>query len=232
LRRKAVEEAVCLAGLELPGGLDYEVIGDDPILRSPHYLGKGAAVARLLTGVAAGEMWRVRAGERQALTVDARHAAATLASYSHLRLLEPDKAPLATLLPDERVVGGIVPTLDGRHVQLHSSFNDGPEILKELGLSQEASREEVVAAVAARDAFELEAAFIRLKVCGGVVMSKEEWAEHPQGRAITGLPVVSITKIGEAPPEPLPDGDRPASGVAGRRSHSSACRPDLRQDHR
>jgi hypothetical protein len=25
--------------------------------------------------------------------------------------------------------------------------------------------------------------------------------------------VVRITKIGEAPPEPLPDGDRPAAGV-------------------
>jgi hypothetical protein len=213
LEPSAVEHAVRLAGLELPRGLDYEVIGEDPILRSPHYLGNGAAVARLLTGVAAGEMWRARTGERQALTIDARHAAAALTSFSHLRLMEPDKAPLATPLGGGRVVGGIVPARDHRYVQLHSSFNDGPQVLEELGLGQEASREEVEAAVAARDAFELEAAFIRRKVCGGVVMSKEEWAKHPQGRAIADWPVVRITKIGEARPEPLPDGDRPASGV-------------------
>lgn len=202
-----------LAGLELPGGLDYEVVGEDPILRSPHYLGNGAAVARLLTGVAAGEMWRTRTGESQALSVDARHAAAALTSYGHLRLLDRDAAASPNRLLAERVVGGIVPARDGRYVQLHSSFNDGPKVLDLLGLGPDASRDEVLAAVADRDAFELEAAFIGRKVCGGVVMSKQEWAQHPQGMAIADLPVVRITKIGEASPEPLPDGDRPASGV-------------------
>jgi hypothetical protein len=213
LEQAAVEQAVRLAGLELPEGLEFEVVGEDPILRSPHHLGNGSAVARLLTGVAAGEMWRTRTGERQALTVDARHAAAALTSYAHLRLLDRDAPASPDRLLAERVVGGIVPARDGRHVQLHSSFNDGPAILDELGLGRDATREEVAAAVAARDAFELEAAFIRRRVCGGVVMSKQEWASHPQGIAVADLPVVSITKIGDAPREPLPDGDRPASGV-------------------
>ena len=31
--------------------------------------------------------------------------------------------------------------------------------------------------------------------------------------AIADWPVVRITKIAESPPEPLPEGDRPASGV-------------------
>jgi hypothetical protein len=213
MQRSAVESAVRLAGLELSHGLEYEVVGEDPILHSPHYLGNGAAVARLLTGVAANEMWRARTGERQALSVDARHAAAALTSFAHLRLLDPDQAPLPARPGADRVVGGIVPARGDRYVQLHSSFNDGPTVLDELGLGQDASRDEVEAAVAARDAFELEAAFIRRKVCGGVVMSKDEWAEHPQGRAIADWPVVRITKIGEAPREPLPDGERPASGV-------------------
>jgi hypothetical protein len=208
-----VEGAVKLAGLELPDGLEFEVLGEEPILRSPHYLGTGAAVARLLTGVGAGEMWRTRTGERQSLTVDARHAAAALTSYSHLRLMDPDEPPSFDRLGAGRVVGGIVRARDGRFVQLHSSFNDGPTVLEELGLGPDASREEVEAAVAARDSFELEEAFIRRRVCGGVVMSKGEWAAHPQGRAIADRPVVLITKIGEAPRKPLPPGDRPASGV-------------------
>ncbi|MGH9046557.1 MAG: CoA transferase [Acidimicrobiales bacterium] len=213
VRHEAVERAVALAGLELPEDADYEILGEDPILSSPHHLGEGAAVARLMTGVAASEMWRTRTGKGQSLRVEAPHAAAALTSYAHVRLLDAEDPAAGTRLPAQRLLAGIVAARGGRHVQLHSSFNDGPAILEELGLGEDATREDVEAAVGARDAFELQAAFIDRKVCGGVVMSKEEWAEHPQGRAIAGWPVVKITKIGEAPIEPLTDGDRPASGV-------------------
>ncbi|MHB1548553.1 MAG: CoA transferase, partial [Acidimicrobiales bacterium] len=83
----------------------------------------------------------------------------------------------------------------------------------ELGLDESATTEEIDAAVAGRDAFELEAAFVARRICGGVVRSKEEWAAHPQGRAIAGLPAVTVTKIADAPPIALPDGDRPTAGV-------------------
>jgi CoA-transferase family III len=185
-----VERAVKLAGLSLPAEAGFEVTGAEPVLASPHFLATGAAAARLLTGLAAVELWRQRTGRRQRVVVDARHAAASL-----LRITR------------------IVPARDGRYVQLHGSFHDGPAILAELGLGESASPGEIDAAVAARDAFELEAAFIARRVCGGVVRSKEEWAAHPQGRAISDLPAVTVTQIGEAPPAALPDGARPLSGV-------------------
>jgi crotonobetainyl-CoA:carnitine CoA-transferase CaiB-like acyl-CoA transferase len=210
--RSEVEQAVRLGGLDLPPDADYEVIGSDPILRSPHYLGNGAAVARLLTGIAANELWRVRTGGSQSIAVDARHAAAALRSFQHIKYFDPDKQQPARGTRSMRVMG-IVPARDDRYVQLHGSFNDGPQILEELGLDETASQEDIAAAVKRRDAFELEASFIRRRVCGGVVMTKEEWAAHPQGRATADWPVVRITKIGDSPREPLPDGDRPASGV-------------------
>jgi hypothetical protein len=40
-----------------------------------------------------------------------------------------------------------------------------------------------------------------------------EWDAHPQGRAVAGLPVFSIERIGAAPAEHLPPGARPLSGV-------------------
>jgi hypothetical protein len=215
MERFEVERAVKLAGLELPGQVEYEVIGQDPILPSPHYLGNGAAVARLLTGMAASELWRLRTGRNQAVTVDARHAAASLRSYLYAHPVD-DAAPSPDAGARARGVlrvTRIVRARDGRYVQLHGSFHDSPKILDELGLGEDASAEDIDAAVAKRDAFELEAAFIARKICGGVVRSKQEWAAHPQGAAIADLPVVTITKIGEAPPEPLPDGDRPAAGV-------------------
>ncbi|SRR5579875_12755 len=213
MQRATIERAVRLAGLELPGDADFEVTGDEPVLPSPHYLATGAACARVLTGLAAAELWRTRTGESQAISVDAAHAAAALRSYMHLRLLDRAQSPSVELTTRQRVLTGIVRARDGRYVQLHQSFNDGPAILEELGLREDPTREEVEAAVARRDAFELEAAFIARRVCGGVVMSKEEWAAHPQGQAIGTWPVVRITRIGDAPPEPLVDGDRPASGV-------------------
>jgi len=212
MRAEAVGHAAKLGGLELPPDLEFEVVGDDPILRSPHRLGEGAAVARLLTGVGASEMWRTRTGRCQSLRVDARHAAAALTSYAHIRLLDAEDPGAASRRP-ARVLTRIVAARDGRYVQLHSSFNDGPSMLEELGLDEAATPEEVDAAVAARDAFELESAFVARRICGGVVMSKDEWAAHPQGRAIAEWPVVRVTKIADSPPEPLPPGDRPASGV-------------------
>ena len=40
-----------------------------------------------------------------------------------------------------------------------------------------------------------------------------EWDAHPQGRAVAALPVFTIEQIGDAPPQPLPPGKHPLSGV-------------------
>jgi crotonobetainyl-CoA:carnitine CoA-transferase CaiB-like acyl-CoA transferase len=215
VERSEIERAVKLARLEPPDGVDYHVIGQDPILPSPHYLGNGAAVVRLLTGVAASALWRIRTGRRQEVVVDAHHAAASLRSYhfAHSVGEPPPSLQAAQRARGAARVTRIAAARDGRYVQLHGSFHDGPQILLELGLDETASSEQIDAAVAQRGAFELEAGFIQRRVCGGVVRSRQEWADHPQGRAIASLPVVTITKIGESAPEPLPDGDRPTAGI-------------------
>ena len=46
-----------------------------------------------------------------------------------------------------------------------------------------------------------------------MVRSAEEWKTHPQAAAIASLPLLEIEKIGDAPFEPLPKGDRPLSGI-------------------
>jgi crotonobetainyl-CoA:carnitine CoA-transferase CaiB-like acyl-CoA transferase len=214
MERFEIERAVKLGGVELPNDVDYHVVGQDPIVASPHYLGNGSAVVRLLTGLAANELWRLRTGRSQEVVVDARHAAASLRSYRLTDVVGQDPpSPGAANQSRAAAITRIVAARDGRHVQLHGSFHDGPQILAELGLDADASSEDIDAAVAGRDAFDLEAAFIRRQVCGGVVRSRSEWAQHPQGRAIADLPVVTVTRIGDSPPEPLPEGDRPTAGV-------------------
>ena len=63
------------------------------------------------------------------------------------------------------------------------------------------------------DALELEEAIIAAHGAGGMVRTMEEWAQHPQAAAIASLPLMEIVKIGDSPPEKLPDGDRPLSGI-------------------
>jgi hypothetical protein len=41
----------------------------------------------------------------------------------------------------------------------------------------------------------------------------DEWAKHPQAAAIASLPLMEIVRIGDSPPEALPAGDRPLSGI-------------------
>src|SRR5919197_6209684 len=50
-------------------------------------------------------------------------------------------------------------------------------------------------------------------MCGAMARTTEEWAAHPQGQALAGLPRVEIIKLGDSEPEPLPAGDRPLSGL-------------------
>ena len=68
-------------------------------------------------------------------------------------------------------------------------------------------------AVARWDALELEEAIIAANGAGGMVRSMEEWARHPQSAAVASLPLLEIEKIGDSPPEALPDGSRPLSGI-------------------
>ncbi|MFI5047339.1 MAG: CoA transferase [Acidimicrobiia bacterium] len=211
--RAAVERAVGLAGLEWAPGPDDEITGGDPLFDSPHRLAEGGAVLRLLTGAAAAELWSLRTGRRQQVVVDARHAAAELLSGRRVQVVDPDRRPDWAQIVRSASVVGIYATRDDRHVQLHGSFHDGPVVLDELALPPDAPREAIEAAVAGRDSFELEAALVAQRLCGGVVLAPAEWAEHPQAHAIAGRPAVTLTRIGDAPREPMPDGDRPTSGV-------------------
>ena len=80
-------------------------------------------------------------------------------------------------------------------------------------LGVEEDGEAVRRAVARWDALELEEAIIAAKGAGGMVRSMEEWAMHPQAAAVASLPLLEIRKIGDSPPEALPVGSRPLSGV-------------------
>jgi crotonobetainyl-CoA:carnitine CoA-transferase CaiB-like acyl-CoA transferase len=209
MNRSAMERAATLAGLTLAPDTDLTITGEDPILATPLHVAEGVSVALGLVGQAANGVWVQRGRRPQALSVDARHAIASLHSYA---LLELDGRRPA----DERPVSNVTDIYrcgDDRYIHLHSSFTHGPGTLEELGLGDGASVEEIAAATSKRGAFDLEDALAAKGLCCAACRTIEEWAAHPQGALLATKPVVEITKIGDAPPEPFPDGERPLTGV-------------------
>src|SRR6202521_3288577 len=180
--------------------------GADPVLPTPFRIGETSAAALAATGLAAADLWELRGGRRQEVAVDLRQATASLRSGHYLKMEKTDVSR------ERNPVMGMYPAKNGRWSYIHANFpNHRAAALSVLGCAED--REEVKKAVAKWDALELEEAIIAAKGAGGMVRSMAEWAQHPQGGAIASLPVMEIIKIGDAPVEKLPDGDRPLSGV-------------------
>lgn len=180
--------------------------GTDPILPTPFRIADAGAATLAATGLAASELWETRTGRRQKIAVDVRHATASLRSGHYMKLGDGD------LSAAQHSIMGVYPARDGSWSYLHCNFpNHRAAALKVLGVAED--RDAVAKAVAQWNAPDLEEAIIIAKGAGGMVRTQAEWAIHPQAAAIAKLPVMEVIKIGEAPPEPLPPGTRPLSGI-------------------
>ena len=208
--RRAIARAAELAGLKLEPETDITIPGDDPVLASPFHLGEGAAAALALVGQEADRIWQMRGGCRQALSVDIRHAAASLHSYTVLTVA--GAAPVRAERPGP-MVSAIWECGDGRYIHLHGSFTHTEGIVSELGLDMTASNEDVARACLGRGAFELEDALAAKGLCSAVCRTADEWLAHPQGALLATKPVLEVTRIGDGPAIPLERADRPLSGI-------------------
>src|SRR6202521_6002524 len=180
--------------------------GADPVLPTPFCIGAAGAATLAASGLAATELWQVRTGRRQRVSVDLRQGPAALRSRLYIQLGDTgvSSAP--------NTVMGFYLTRDGRWSYLHSNFpNHRAAALSVLGVPED--RDAVARAVAAWNAADLEEAIIAAKGAGGMARTQAEWAKHPQAAAIAALPLMEIRRGGESAPEPLPPGDRPLAGI-------------------
>ena len=157
-------------------------------------------------GLAAAEIWRLRSGQMQDVSVDMRHAVAECRSERYLRV--DDKPPP----PAWDAIAGVYRTGDGRFVRCHTNFPHHRKAVCDV-LGCEPARDKVQAALMQWKGEDFETAAY---AAGGVVAlmrSYDEWSALPQARALARLPLISIEKIGEASPKPWPKGDRPLEGL-------------------
>ena len=194
-------------GWDTARAAEPEITGPmDPILPTPFRIGETAAASLAAVGLAVSDLWELRTGRGQQVGIDTRQATASLRSGKYLAM---DGKPVAA---ERTPVMGVYPAKNGRWSYLHCNFpNHRDAALGVLGVAED--REAVRRAVAQWDAPELEEAIIAAKGAGGMVRSMHEWAQHPQSAAVASLPLLEIDRIGDAPPLPLPEGDRPLSGI-------------------
>ena len=203
----ALSAILPIAGWSEARAGEVEITGAvDPILPTPFRITETAVASLAAVSVAVNDLWELRTGRRQKIAIDTRQATASLRSGHYLVL---EDAPVSHA---RHSIMGTYPAKHGRWSYIHGNFpNHRAAALKVLGVAED--RDVVKNAVAQWDAQELEEAIIAANGAGGMVRTMAEWAQHPQGIAIAGLPLMEIIKIGDAPPEPLPKGNRPLSGI-------------------
>ena len=204
---RALDTILTTVGWNTGRASEVEITGgSDPVLPTPFRIAETSAASLAAVGLAVSDIWELKCGRRQQPGIDTRRATASLRSGKYLVL---DGAPVAA---ERTPVMGVYPARNGRWSYLHCNFpNHRDAALGVLGVDED--REAVRKAVAKWDALELEEAIIAARGAGGMVRSMAEWAQHPQSSAVASLPLLEITRIGDSPAEPMPEGPRPLSGI-------------------
>jgi crotonobetainyl-CoA:carnitine CoA-transferase CaiB-like acyl-CoA transferase len=198
----ALRELLGIARLEGEAG----IAGADPVLKTPYRVGAAGAAALAAVGIAVSELWRLRTGRTQKVSVDLGAAAASLKSGAYLRI--DGRTPKAIWDPYSL----FYPVKDGRWVRFHTNYpHHRAAALGVLGAGEDV--EAAKRAAASWNGVELEDAIHGAGGCAALVRSAEEWAAHPHSAAVAAQPLLEIERIGDAPPEPLAKAERPLSGV-------------------
>jgi crotonobetainyl-CoA:carnitine CoA-transferase CaiB-like acyl-CoA transferase len=203
------------AGLAPPAADAVTIMGADPVFSTRFKVGETVAAVLGGVGIAVCDLWELKVGRRQRVSIDVRQAAAGLRSSVYMQRPGPDGAFAPVVNKNHEAMIAITqpwPTKDGRWVLPHFGLpNLQARMLKLLGCEPNAPS--VAKAVARWDALDLEAAIDEARVCGGMVRSNDEWLAEPHGRVLAAKPIVEIFKIGDSEPEPLPRSGRPLSGI-------------------
>ena len=209
------EEVMSIRGGGMPANGEVTITGRDPVFSARFRIGEAMANILAGIGVAVTDIHEMKTGRRQKVAIDVRYAAASCQSFRYLsqpatgggwKVLEsPSMLHMRSITQPWRCKDGrwYLPHFNLPH--LHD------RVIRVLGC--ESNADAVGKAIAQWDSHDLEEAVAEARACGSVVRSNAEWLEHPQGKMLSGQPLIEITKIGDSAPIPFPAGDRPLSGI-------------------
>jgi crotonobetainyl-CoA:carnitine CoA-transferase CaiB-like acyl-CoA transferase len=216
----AFAELMTLRGDAPPRAGEVTVHGRDPFHPTPFRVGETTAAVLAAVGVAANDIWAARTGRRQSVTLDVRHAAATVRTVDYTQA--PDAGGVFAHVPIPQAMAHMLEvtqpwrTRDGRWFLPHLNL---PHLSRRVldVLRCDSTPEAVRAAVAQWDADALEDAIAAARACGGTIRTRDEWLAHPQGQYLAGRPVVEVDRVdaGVAAPAPAwtPSPRQPLAGI-------------------
>ncbi len=197
-----------LGGLP-PQALDcVDLSGADPVLPSSFAVGTAAQTSIAAAALAACELGHTRGQPRQRVGVDMLHAALECEGWFSVDGEVPD-------LWDP--FSGLYACADG-WVRVHANFahhRDGALAL--LGLHRTtAQREDAQRALRSWKALDFEQAAAERGLVVAALRSFAEWDAHPHAPVVAAQPLLTLERIGDAPPLALPAlhaDQRPLTGL-------------------
>jgi len=197
-----------IGGLPSQALNEITLTGRDPVFPSSFAVGTAAQTVVAAAALSACELAHIRGVARQRVAIDMRHAAVECTGWFTIDGQEPDLwDPFA----------GLYRCADG-HVRLHTNFThhrDG--ILRLLDINPAyATRADAQQALMKWKALAFEQAAAQRALVATALRSFEEWDATPQGQAVAAQPLLTITRIGQAPALALPtltQDERPLTGV-------------------
>ena len=190
--------------------------GHDPIIASPFRFATMAALGLTAKAVAVAALWQLRTGEGQDIAMDVRKALPRFAGFFDLKWETINGRPPVLFEPLNPFID--LPmfreTRDGRHVV---ALNIYPR-LAARGLSLLRcgnSIESVRNAILQWRAEDLENAGAEAGLPIAMVRTFEEFRKEPQyTEVLSGMPLISVEKIGESTPIPFKkNGKNPLDGI-------------------
>lgn len=207
--REVAREPWESAGLD-PVLLDALDVTGEANLPSVYRVVDLAAATIGAASLAASALWYDRGGPGPRADIDRDHAAAAFLSERHYsKAGEPPREQWAPL-------SGDYATADGRWVRIHANFDHHRDAaLAALGMppGPDTLRAAVDTAVAGHEAEHLVEEIIARGGAASSWHTPEEWVAHPQGLALSSVPLIAVSPLGHAPAQPLPPAEAPLGGV-------------------
>ncbi|MBJ3775744.1 CoA transferase [Acuticoccus mangrovi] len=212
----AFDELMALRDRSAPPAGEVTIVPGDTILPSRFLIGETAASIMSAIGIVLSDIHEDARGKRLPFTINRRHLEANLMADRFAAIRGGDgaltQAPQDPWMDKMRQCTQPFRTADGRYFLPHLNLDHLKA--RVLGVLQaEDEVDDIVAAVARRNALELEDEIAAARACGGMVRTEAEWLAHPHGAHLAAMPVVRITRVGDGPKIPLGEGARLLSGV-------------------
>jgi crotonobetainyl-CoA:carnitine CoA-transferase CaiB-like acyl-CoA transferase len=185
-----------IAGLPDDALSFIDLPGRDPVFPSSFAVGRAAQACIGAAALAACELGFARGAGRQRVSVDMTHAAVECTGAFTVDGKEPETWGRFS---------GLYRCADG-YVRIHANFEHHQDgALRLLGLDpRTATREDAERALLLWRASDYENAAAQRGLVVTMLRTFDEWDATPQAQAIAAQPLMTITRIGDAPPLALP----------------------------